>query len=235
MNRFDLPWRFLTKWAFWLPIYSLAVAAIAVWVTGHLWPDLSDEKTTPTAVFRNVALIVGALVALPFAYWRAQTADKQVDVATRQVIVAERQADVASQQADIAKRQFEANRKEQARGRLQRALDMLNLPGIGNSPARANALHELRYLVRDDPDFGIEAIEAVTSFMVKMPVDEEHDLGELTLARMSAEYIASKIEESGKIEAESCRRIRVDVDHAIQAVMDKFDAAGIDSRSPPAR
>ena len=96
-----------------------------------------------------------------------------------------------------------------------------------------SALHDLRYLVRDEPDFGIEAIELITTFMVQAPVDKTHDQSEFKLAKRSAVFIADKVEQSGKYAPEECEQLQGDVRYAVERVERKMLQAGIVPLNPP--
>lgn len=160
---------------------------------------------TPTNVVRNVALVAGGFIAWIFAFWRSS---------------------IASQQVEIAK-------KEHQHTRFQNAAKLLAQQGLSNSYARISGLHAFRHLAHDAPDFGPEALEVVNSFMILTPADEDHDLSEFTLARITAEFICDTMDRSSLLDAGSRQSLREDMGYAVSIVEKKFYDAGLDPYQPP--
>ena len=63
------------------PLTVLVAAAIGSLLAWLLWGDLKDEDEPVSTTIRNVALIVGGLIAVLFAIWRSRVAERQADTA----------------------------------------------------------------------------------------------------------------------------------------------------------
>ena len=61
------------------PLAILAVAAIGSVVAWQLWEDIEDQNEPISTTIRNVALIVGGLIAILLAMWRSRVAERQAD------------------------------------------------------------------------------------------------------------------------------------------------------------
>ena len=201
---FDLARKVMSGGAFWVLTLSLLIVAVAVLATWHWWCILSVGDT-PTDIFRNVAFIAGGFIAWIFAFWRSS---------------------IASQQVEIAK-------EENQHMRFQNAANLLAQQGLPNSYARISGLHAFRHLVHDAPDFGPEALEVLSSFMILTPVDEDHDLSEFTLARITAEFICDTMDRLNLPDAASRERLREDLIYTLSLVKKKFYDAGLDPNQPP--
>ncbi len=182
--------------AFRVAALSLLIICFGAWATWHWWCFLSF-KDTPTNAIRNVALIGGGLIAWIFAFWRSS--------------IAERQADIAKQ--------------EHHHGRFQSAIELLAKEGRHNGHARLSGLHALRYLTRDEPAFGPDVIEVVTTFMLEASTDQEYverEEREFTLARLTAEFVCDTLDRERRLDVTSRRRLREDVARACAEVARKL-------------
>ena len=59
----------------------MVVAAIGSVIAWQLWEALQDENEPVSTTIRNVALIVGGLIAVLLAMWRSRVAERQADTA----------------------------------------------------------------------------------------------------------------------------------------------------------
>ena len=193
-------------------IGAVVVAVLGVgFPTWYGWSALASGDT-PANVIRTAALIVGGIVTLVFALWRA--------------VVAEGQADSAQRQADSA-------RQELHHRRFQSASELLARRGLEGSSARIAGLHVFRYLVVDAPDLGLQVFEVVTSFIFQVPLDAHHDPTEFAIAQKTAESVYETMCRESQFDPASLKRLDEDVKYARTKVIEKLEAAGIDPRSPP--
>ena len=191
---------------FWVALCLAAIVAVTIGVTWWLWPYLSKEET-PTNILRNVTFVAAAIATAVFAFWRISVAKGQVELA----------------------------RQEHYHSRFQRASMLLAKQGPSNSHARISGLHAFRYLTIDAPELGLEAIEVITSFLIQTPVDDDHAVSELTLARMTAQSICDTIESKRMFDADSRQRLRREVAYAIGEAAKNFMAAGHNPFERPVR
>ncbi len=59
------------------------VVGSAVWLTVDYWTELGGTGSDPSAVVRNVGLLVGGVIAIGLAIWRSSIAERQVAVSER--------------------------------------------------------------------------------------------------------------------------------------------------------
>ena len=108
------------------------------------------EQTGNAATVRNIALVVGGIVAILTALWRS--------------LVAETQATAATQQSQIGERVYLNERYRQAASML----------GDNEIPVRLAGIFALERLAEDHPDeFRLEAIKLLVEF-VRTPPDLKH-------------------------------------------------------------
>lgn len=200
----------ITGGAIWVIFASLAVVAVTSFLTWHFWCDLVVEsKDTPTNVLRNMGFLAAGVVTWVFALWRGAIAKQQEVIADQQAVTA---------------------RNEHLHGRFENALQLFAREGGGNSHARISGLHAFRYLVRDEPaEFAAETIEIVMTFLVQADVDEEErDLKEFAAALETASMVLRRVDDEGHYDAESRRRLRIDVALALDQLGKRLQTAGID-------
>ena len=75
------PSRWMTY--FLLSVFISGVVGSAVWLTIGYWAELGGTGTDPSAVVRNVGLLVGGIIAIGLAIWRSSIAERQVAVSER--------------------------------------------------------------------------------------------------------------------------------------------------------
>ena len=155
-------------------ILGLGCATILNWDwLNSTEPDPKGETAeSPSAVtsngetLRNVALIIGGLIALVFAFWRSWVAENQTAAAQRQVTAALGQVDAAQRQATTAHNDF-------LNGRYQRGAEML-----GNSvlAVRLGGIYALRKLAAEHPDlYHVEIMRLLCAFVRNPTKDQDLD------------------------------------------------------------
>ncbi len=169
--------------------------------------DFLSENDTPTNVLRNMALIGGGFYAAVFASWRIA----------------------------IAERQDKRAREEHLAERFQDACQLLSNQEANQSYLRISGLHALRYLVRDSPEFAIEVSDAIIPFMLLKPIalGDKQDYRELTVGRMTLEFIQQKIESEKVYSAQVRQKLCDDIDVAIGQVATRMQERGLDPFNPP--
>ncbi len=66
-----------------LSVFILGVVGSAIWLTVEYWTELGGTGPDPSAVVRNVGLLVGGVIAIGLAIWRSSIAARQVEVSER--------------------------------------------------------------------------------------------------------------------------------------------------------
>lgn len=67
----------------------MGILAVGIWVSVRHWGDLSSNGESLSATIRNVALVLGGIVAFVLSIWRSFIADRQADTARRQTEIAQ--------------------------------------------------------------------------------------------------------------------------------------------------
>ena len=63
------------------PLAVLVVGIVGSLVAWQLWYDLKDDREPVSTTIRNIALIVGGLIAVMLAMWRSRVSERQADTA----------------------------------------------------------------------------------------------------------------------------------------------------------
>ena len=137
---------------FWVGISVVGVISLGVFLSIKHWDWLQGgtEYIGNAATVRNIALVVGGIVAILTALWRS--------------LVAEKQATASKQQSQIAERVYLNERYRQAASML----------GDNEIPVRLAGIFALERLAEDHPDeFRLEAIKLLVEF-VRTPPDLKH-------------------------------------------------------------
>ena len=115
---------------FWVVISVVFVISTGVFLSINHWDWLQGgtEQTGNAATVRNIALVVGGIVAILTALWRS--------------LVAETQATAATQQSQIGKREYLNERYRQAASML----------GDNEISVRLAGIFALERLAEDHPD-----------------------------------------------------------------------------------
>ena len=145
-------WRVGRSLGFWVGSSVMGVVSLGIFLSMEHWEWLlgGTEFADNAAVVRNIALVVGGIVAILIALWRS--------------LVAERQATAATRQAEIAERAYLNERYRQA----------ANMLGDGELPVRLAGIFALERVAEDHPDeFRLEAIKLLIEF-VRTPPELKH-------------------------------------------------------------
>ena len=134
-------------------------------------PQVQTEASAPAIssngeTLRNVALIIGGLLALVFAFWRSWVSENQTIAAQRQVSAALGQMEAAQGQATTAHNDF-------LNGRYQRGAEML-----GNSvlAVRLGGIYALQKLAKEHPDlYHVEIMRLLCAFVRNPTKDQDLD------------------------------------------------------------
>ena len=92
--------RFLKSSTVWFTVSAIAVLALGLWLTWKYWGWLHPDDPTNVSkseTLRNAGILIGGVLALVFAWWRAWVAERQSKAAQEQAANAQRQADIAQQ------------------------------------------------------------------------------------------------------------------------------------------
>ena len=144
--------RLVKSLGFWAGISVVSVISLGVFLSIEYWDWLQGgtEYSGNAATIRNIALVVGGIVAILTAIWRS--------------LVAERQATAASHQAQIGERVYLNERYRQAASML----------GDHEISVRLAGIFALERLAADHPDeFRLEAIKLLAEFL-RSPPDLKH-------------------------------------------------------------
>ena len=140
--------RLIKSTGFWAAVSVGVVIAVGASVSVEYWVWLQGgtAETTNTAAVRNIALVVGGIVAILIALWRS--------------VVAERQATAARQQSETAERSYLSERYRQAASML----------GHSEITVRLGGIYTLERLAEDYPaEFQYEAFKLLLEFVRTPP------------------------------------------------------------------
>ena len=131
-------------------LLALVVAAVfsVIYVLG-VWPSEGGDVGWADRLerVRNVAIILGGVVALGLAYWRGKTADRQATAAHDQVKRASRQIDLARGQVQAAQEQVRTTLQGQLNQRYEKGSEML---GSDVLAVRIGGIYNLQRLTEED-------------------------------------------------------------------------------------
>ena len=68
---------------------TVGILAIGICASVSYWDDLSSQDESLSATIRNIAVVLGGVVALVLSIWRSSIADRQADAARRQSEIAQ--------------------------------------------------------------------------------------------------------------------------------------------------
>ncbi len=152
----------------------VAVGAAVIW--WDWWRSASESSDSNGEILsdsngetlRTLALILGAIVGLFFAWWRNRTADRQAETANRQ-------AETANEQAKTANRQAETAEHGLRNERFQKGADML---GNATLATRLGGIYALEQLAREHPEeYHILIVKLLCDFIRHPAEDRRPDEG----------------------------------------------------------
>ena len=164
----------------WFSLLAVMLLAGLLCLTFLKWdwlsssePDQISESTRGRSVvtsngetLRNAGLVIGGLIALVFAFWRAWVAENQTAAAQQQVKAARGQVEAAQRQANTAHSDF-------LNGRYQRGAEMLGSKVLA---VRLGGIYGLRQLAEEHPDeYHIQVMQLLCAF-VRNPTPIEDPL-----------------------------------------------------------
>ena len=132
------------------------------------WLTITEPGTDPASesgstTVRNLGIVLAALVALPLAIWRGQSADRQAKATQQQAEAALRQAEAALRQAETAQEDLRNKRYEESAEMLGNDVLAVRLAGI----------YALQRLAQDHPwEYHIEVMKSLCAF-VRNPTKDE--------------------------------------------------------------
>ena len=144
--------RLVRSLGFWIGITVFGVVLLGICLSAAHWGWLQGgtSNTSNAAVVRNVALVVGGLVAILVALWRSL---------------------VAEHHATAAKRQSETGERAYLNERYRQAASML---GDSELPVRLGGIFALERLAKDHPaEFPQEAVKLLLEFVRTPPTLRE--------------------------------------------------------------
>ena len=155
---------------------SLILILIAIWQWDWLSPD--DPKSGSNSdTLRNVGLLIGGVLALVFALWRAWVAERQANASQSQVEASQQQVEAAQRQATTAHQGLLNQRYQHAAELLGNEVLAVRLAGV----------YALRRLSEEYPEgFHLQCMELLCAFVrnptkdpnLRLPTQEEwHILG----------------------------------------------------------
>ena len=128
------------------------------------WLTITEPGTDPASesgstTVRNLGIVLAALVALPLAIWRGQSAD--------------RQAKANQQQADVALRQAETAQEDLRNKRYEESAEMLGSEVLA---VRLGGIYALQRLAEDHPrEYHVEVMKLLCAFVRNPTRDSELD------------------------------------------------------------
>lgn len=140
--------RLIKSTGFWVGVVVVAVIAVGIWASLEHWGWLQtgSGETSNTAAIRNIALVIGGVVAIFIAIWRSAVADRQATAARRQ--------------SEIAERSYLSERYRQAASML----------GHSELTVRLGGIYTLERLAEDYPsEFQHEAFKLLLEFVRTPP------------------------------------------------------------------
>ena len=164
---------------FWVLISMVGVISLGVLLSIKHWDWLQGgtENTGNADTVRNVALVVGGIVAIVTALWRS--------------IVAETQATAATQQSQTGERVYLNERYRQAASML----------GDNELPVRLAGIFALERLAEDHPgEFRLEAIKLLIEF-VRTPPELKHPQPEVRDGWLQLERPATRTDVQAAVTA----------------------------------
>ena len=144
--------KLIPTWA-WITVILLLILLVTGGLAKYKWDLLqsagSDLEESNSTTFRNVGLLIGAIIAGVLAIWRSSVAERQAKATQDQAIVAQTQANTAQ----------ESLRHD----RYQRGAEML---GSELSPVRLAGISALKRLAADYPEeYHVQIMDVFCGFV----------------------------------------------------------------------
>lgn len=131
--------------------------------TAPAWGDRLERVAT-------VAILIGGLIALGVASWRAWSANQQSDAARKQVETALQQVQTSQQQVRSAQRQADTAYQGLLNERYQKGAEML---GSNTLAVRLAGIYALGQLADDHPEqYYVQVMQLLSAFVRHSPVSD---------------------------------------------------------------
>ena len=146
---------------------AVVLLALLIGLAAMVWFAWSDESAdvakSRSEVLRNFGLLIGGVIALLFAVWRAWVAERQASAAQGQVEAAQDQVEAAQRQAETAQLGL-------LNGRFQSGVEML---GSQLLTVRLGGIYALTRLAGEHPEeYHIQCMELLCAF-VRHPAPDD--------------------------------------------------------------
>ena len=155
----------------------LALVGVGICVTYVIgvWPSEGADVDWAGRLerIRNVAIILGGIVALGLAYWRGKAADRQATAAQEQVDTMSRQIDAAHEQVRAAQEQGQTTLQGQLNQQYEKGSEML---GSDVLAVRIGGIYNLQRLAEGDlRHYYIPIVRLFCAFVRNPPAETTDD------------------------------------------------------------
>ena len=159
------------QWEGWLWVGAVVIVlGIGILLSWCFWGELRGDQDSLSTTVRNVALVIGGVIAVLLAVWRSRIGERQADAAQRQAEITQDQVEIAQNQIEIAQRQAQTAQLSLLNERCQKATEML-----GNSVliVRLGGIYALQGLAEQNPEqYHVPVMKILCAF-VRHPTEAE--------------------------------------------------------------
>ena len=146
---------------------AVVLLVLLIGLAAMLWLAWSDQSTevvkSRSDVLRNFGLLIGGVIALLFAVWRARVAERQANASQGQVEAAQEQVEAAQRQAETAQLGL-------LNGRFQSGVEML---GSQLLTVRLGGIYALARLAGEySEEYHVQCMELLCAF-VRHPTPDD--------------------------------------------------------------
>ncbi len=184
----------------WAPLLAIAIALFGCVVAAIFWELLSAKEESPSAILRNLGLVIAAPIVIILAIWRSS--------------VAQEQTNISRQQADLSWMIFREERdRSQRLLREEQYRNAINSLGSDMIFSRLGSIDTLMLLAREYPvEFHLRVSRILSSFVRHPPEDDSARLKDIPPTdyimpredvQTIVKFFGSRTEEQLKIDVES--------------------------------
>ena len=205
------------RWEGWLWVSAvLIVSGIGILLSWCFWGELRGDRDSLSTTVRNVALVIGGVIAVLLAVWRSRIGERQADAAQRQAEITQNQVEIAQSQIEIARSQVQTAQQSLLHERSQKAAEML---GSSVLAVRLGGIDALQGLAEQNPEqYHVPVMKQLCSF-VRHPTEVEGqptvDSSEIELGQFYDASTAQDYAAAGTFEIEE---VREDIQAAIDSI-----------------
>ena len=209
-ERFREFYVWLERWEERLWLGAIVVVfSIGLLLTRCFWGDLRGDQDSLSTTVRNVALVIGGVIAILIAVWRSRIGERQATAAQHQVENVRRQLEIAHQQAETADRGL-------LNDRYQKAAEML---GGSVLAVRLGGIYALQGLAEQHPEqYHVPVMQQLCSFVCH-PTEVE---GQPTVASsgvpLGPVYGASTAQDFAAAGELEIKAVREDIEAAMHSI-----------------